>query len=85
MSQESPQAEIVLLFEAVLILISPSQRFRPPPADNPILLGWSRVQSALQNPLTMIALMASVDKDTIPRYNVETLRGYEMLSYFIID
>ena len=68
--------ELVLLFEAVMILMTPKHRFRTPTGASP-LVTWPAARKMLEDIPSMIRRLSMVDIHAIPIENLRVLQAYQ--------
>ncbi|KDO33290.1 hypothetical protein SPRG_02099 [Saprolegnia parasitica CBS 223.65] len=72
---DRPPVAIVLVMEATLILLTPSQRFVSP-ANTTSTVTWRLSRRLLSAPATFTAMLEALDVEDIPYENVAVLREY---------
>ena len=68
--------ELVLLFEAVMILMTPKHRFRSPTGASP-LVTWPAARKMLEDIPSLIRRLSMVDIHAIPNENLRVLQAYQ--------
>ena len=67
--------ELVLLFEAAMITLTPQHRFQTPTQAS-ALVTWPAARKMLADPSTFVRRLAMVDADSIPLQNLLVLQAY---------
>ena len=67
--------ELVLLFEAAMITLTPQHRFQTPTETSP-LVTWPAARKMLADASTFVRRLAMVDSDALPLQNLLVLQAY---------